>query len=822
MTWFAFLLSFAAVASISAQSEPLPPLPTTEPLEEYGDDPVPLLMLPTTVSPGRNFVFDAFASFQVNVNSSNMNIVGDAANEPSITVDPTNPNRMSIGWRQFNSVTSNFRQGGYGFTTNGGLTWTFPGVLENNVFRSDPVLVADDTGRLFYNSLLQSFFDDIWGSLNGGQTWTKLQATGNATGGDKQWHAIDNTTSTGHGFQYQAWSTGGNNFGGRQFSRSIDGGVTWLNPVNIPNSPQWGTLDVASNGNLFIGGINTSTNVFWCIRSTNAKNGAVTPSFDLSTQVLLGGTVGFSRPINPEGLVGQVFLQVDRSGTSTNNNIYMMASLTPTGFTTGSDVMFSRSDDGGQSFTAGVRINDDPINHSKWHWLGTFSIAPNGRLDAVWMDTRNAANNTDSQLFYSFSTNGGVTWSPNVAVTPPFNPFLGYPQQNKMGDYITLVSDNTGANVAYAATFNSEEDIYYVRVAPGVAPTPTPTPVPTATATPTPIATATATPLSTATPTPVATASPTATPAPTPTPTPGPTATPGPTSTPGPSATPTPPGPTPTPTSAPTATPTPGGPPAQALNISTRMRVESGDNVAIGGFVISGPAPKTVVVRGIGPSLTSTGISDALADPTIELRASNGLLLSSNDNWQDNPAQAALLTGLGLAPANSNESALVATLQPGAYTGILAGKNQGTGVGLVEIYDTNSAGGSELANISTRGFVRTADNVMIGGFILGGTNGITRVVVRGLGPSLTQFALTPVLADPTLELRDSNGAVLVANDNWQDDPASATLLSTNGFALPDHDESGIFTSLPSGQFTAILSGKNGGIGIGLVEIYNLR
>jgi hypothetical protein len=430
------------------------------------------------------------------------------------------------------------------------------------------------------------------------------------------------------------------------------------------------------------------------------------------------------------------------------------------------------------------------------------------------MDTRNAANNTDSQLFYSFSTNAGVTWSPNVAVTPPFNPFLGYPQQNKMGDYITLVSDNTGANVAYTATFNSEEDVYFVRVAPGVAPTPTPTPVPSATATSTPIATAT--PPSTATPTPVATVSPTATPVSTSTPTPGPTSTPGAT------VTPTPPGATPTPAPSPTATPTPGGSPAQALNISTRMRVETGDNVAIGGFVISGAAPKTVVLRGIGPSLTATGVADPLADPTIELRASNGLLLASNDNWQDDPPQVVLLNALGLAPSNSKESALVATLQPGAYTGILAGKNQGTGVGLVEIYDTNSGGGSVLANISTRGFVRTADNVMIGGFILGGTNGITRVVVRGLGPSLTQFALTPVLADPTLELRDSNGAVLVANDDWQDDPASAIQLTATGFALPDQHESGIFTSLPSGQFTAILAGKNGGIGIGLVEIYNLR
>jgi hypothetical protein len=320
-------------------------------------------------------------------------------------------------------------------------------------------------------------------------------------------------------------------------------------------------------------------------------------------------------------------------------------------------------------------------------------------------------------------------------------------------------------------------------------PGPTPTPTPT---TPTPTPTATAPPL---TPTPTPNATPTVTPTASPSPTPGLT---------------------------PTPSPTPTTSPVQALNISTRLRVETGNNVVIGGFIISGNDTKNVAVRGIGPSLTAFGISDALADPTLELRAPSGLSISVNDNWQDDSLQAAQLTALGLAPTNAKESALVASLQPAAYTAILAGKNQGTGVGLVEIYDTNGAAAAQLANISTRGFVRTGENVMIGGFILGGNSGTTRIVVRGIGPSLAQFGLNPVLADPTLELRDSNGGILVANDNWQDDAASAAQLSAAGFALSDPKESGIFTSLPPGQFTAILAGKNGGIGIGLVEIYNLR
>lgn len=251
------------------------------------------------------------------------------------------------------------------------------------------------------------------------------------------------------------------------------------------------------------------------------------------------------------------------------------------------------------------------------------------------------------------------------------------------------------------------------------------------------------------------------------------------------------------------------------------MRVETGNNVLIAGFIIGGDAPKSVVARGIGPSLAGFGISGALADPTLELRDSDGALTALNDNWQDNPAQAAQLTALGLALQNPEESGVIATLQPGAYTAILAGKNQTAGIGLVEIYDTDAVAASQLANISTRGFVLTGNDVMIGGFILGGS-GTTGVVARGIGPSLAQFGLNPVLGNPTLELRDSNGALLVANDNWQDDPVSAAQLTALGLAPNDAAESGIFTTLPPGAFTAILAGRNGGTGIGLVEIYNVH
>jgi len=458
-TCLVLLFGLANAPGQTARHRPLP----TEPLEKYNNPPAYIFRFET--SPGMISPYGPFTSHQVNVDSTGHNIIGDAANEPSICVDPTNGNKIAIGWRQFNSVTSDFRQAGWGYTTNGGSSWTFPGVLENNVFRSDPVLNSDDTGRFFYLSLLSSFFDTMWRSLNGGQTWTNIAP---ADGGDKQWFTIDNTNSIGHGFQYQDWSTSGNNYGGRQFTRSTDGGFTWLNPIFIPNSPIWGTLDVDSNGNLFLGGVNGS---FWCIRSTNAQNGGVTPTFDQVTAVNLGGDIIFGGGINPGGLAGQTFLVVDRSGTSTNNNIYMLASVEPNGASNGADVMFARSTDGGQTFSAPHRVNDDPINHNKWHWFGTISVAPNGRIDSVWLDSRNAANNTDSQLFYSYSVDGGLTWQPNVAISNAFNPFIGYPVQNKIGDYMTIVSDNTGGDVAYPATFNNEEDVYFVRI-PATAPVP--------------------------------------------------------------------------------------------------------------------------------------------------------------------------------------------------------------------------------------------------------------------------------------------------------------------------------------------------------------
>jgi hypothetical protein len=530
-----------ALASASAQLAPTHKVPRNEPLERYDNPPGPPRKIET--SPRMISPYGSFISYQVNVDANGNNILGDAANECPISVDPTDGNKMTIGWRQFDTVASNFRQAGWGYTTDAGITWTFPGVLEPGVFRSDPVTGFNEIGNFFYLSLesdinLSFFCDNMYQSTNGGQSWTELQPDRQAGGGDKEWFTIDKTNGPGHGFQYQSDDGVNCSGGGVEFQRSTDGGVTWQSPIVVPGGTDIGTLDVDTNGNLFIGGEGFTN--FNCVRSSNAQFGGQTPTFDQVTSVNMGGFLG-GGGINPDGLDGQCFLAIDRSGTATNNNIYMLASVVPPGRTT-TDVMFVRSTDGGLTFSAAQKINDDPVNPSKWHWFGTFSVAPNGRLDAVWYDTRNAANNTDSQLFYSFSTDAGVTWAANVAVSNPFNPFEGYPNQDKIGDYITIVSDNTGGNVAYSATFNfnpnsgqHEEDVYYVRVFPGGQ---GPSPTPTATASPTPTATVTAT--ATATVTPTATPTPTATATPTPTTTPRPTPTPRSEPTPRPRPTPAP------------------------------------------------------------------------------------------------------------------------------------------------------------------------------------------------------------------------------------------------------------------------------------------
>jgi len=251
------------------------------------------------------------------------------------------------------------------------------------------------------------------------------------------------------------------------------------------------------------------------------------------------------------------------------------------------------------------------------------------------------------------------------------------------------------------------------------------------------------------------------------------------------------------------------------------MRVQTGDNVGIGGFIISGTAPKRVILRAIGPSLTQFGVPNVLLDPVLELHGPAGFATITNDNWRD--TQEAEIQATGIPPTNDFESAIVITLNPGAYTAILRGKNNTSGVALIEIYDLNVGVASKLANLSTRAFVSTGDDIVIAGFLLSTGGGSDRIVVRGIGPSLAPsvFPVSAVLADPTLELRDTNGALLTSDNNWQDKLAKATEIIAAGLAPANRLESGISATLPPGLYTALLAGRVGGTGIGVVEIYDL-
>jgi hypothetical protein len=249
--------------------------------------------------------------------------------------------------------------------------------------------------------------------------------------------------------------------------------------------------------------------------------------------------------------------------------------------------------------------------------------------------------------------------------------------------------------------------------------------------------------------------------------------------------------------------------------------VQTGDNALIGGFIITGNDPKQVLLRAIGPSMTVGGnpVPGRMTDPTLQLYDNNGALLRSNDDWKDS-SDRAQIEATGIPPSDDKESAIIRTLAPGAYTAILRGKDNTTGIALVEAYDRSPAANSVLANISSRSLVETGDNVLIGGFTAGNQPASTKILVRALGPSIKN-QLPNALDDPTLELHDSNGATLATNDNWKESPERTQIEGTG--IPPSHDlESAIIRTLAPAAYTAIVRGKNNGLGVGVVEIYNIR
>ncbi len=423
----------------------------------YGEEKIddPYISVPDrlkTASPAYSFQKAGFTVVQVNVDDAHNNILGDAANEPSLAIDPTDPARMVIGWRYFETVASNFRQAGVGVSYNNGTTWTSVGPIEEGVFRSDPVLDTDSQGNFYFNSLTGDFNCDVF-KTNDPSSWEDKTY---AFGGDKQWMVVDKTAEPSNGHIYAFWKLEWTACPGGSFTRSVDQGTTFQDCVEVPNNPTRGTLAVGPDGALYACG--GWSNTFKVLKSSSAKNPGTSVEWEQNITVDLKGSQALYNGPNPGGMLGQVWVAADPSGT--NENVYLLATVSRNDISDPADIMFSRSTDGGLTWSEAIRINDDP-SISNWQWFGSLSVAPNGRIDATWVDTRDDTGTYLSSLYYSFSVDGGLTWSPNERLSEAFDPHLGWPNQQKLGDYYHMISTDEGAHLAWSATFNGEQDVYY-------------------------------------------------------------------------------------------------------------------------------------------------------------------------------------------------------------------------------------------------------------------------------------------------------------------------------------------------------------------------
>jgi hypothetical protein len=332
-------------------------------------------------------------------------------------------------------------------------------VIEPGIFRSDPVLDANNSSSLFYYSLSTSgsYTCELFKSVDGGAFWSGPVP---AYGGDKGWMTIDRTGGQGEGNIYCFSRDGVSTT--IVMTRSVDGGQFFQPLVNVPGNPGRGTITVGVDGEVYAAGRSFNNGQFVFTRSSNAPDSQVTPVFEFSTQIDLGGQYSAYAGPNPGGLLGQTNIACDNYGNSGDSTVYVLSSVDPPG-SDPLDVYFIRSTDRGLSWSPPVKINDDSVS-SAWQWFGTMSVAPNGRIDVVWLDTRDNPGTYLSSLYYSFSTDYGITWSQNEKLSETFDPHLGWPQQNKMGDYFDMISDDEGAFLAWAGTFNGEQDVYFGRI----------------------------------------------------------------------------------------------------------------------------------------------------------------------------------------------------------------------------------------------------------------------------------------------------------------------------------------------------------------------
>lgn len=454
-----------------------------------------IIAMPTAAwaTPSATITFGAYISHQVNVDVDGHNILADQGNEPTIAVNPLDPRNIVIGWRRFEPY-STLKQAGYAYSFDGGASWgTDVLPVAPGTERTDPVLDVDSAGHFYYQSMAHGATNasSVFKSEDGGLTWSEpvYQFTG-----DKNWLAIDKAGGASDGNLYSTWRTSGSasadpNYVPKYFIRSTDGGLSFQEPDQALPIPAFGfgRIAIGPAGEVYLSGVDEtvkSVNSMALIRgghyflkSVNAQYPGESPVFTARKVEMGGNVVGFYSPStpNPLGATGDLQIAADQA----SGDIYMLAHAQAYAWQPGDDpldVYFVRSGDGGDTWSEPLRLNDDAPSAGAYQWFPMLGVAPNARIDAVWYDTRNSTGSIPgrmSRLYYAYSWDGGLTWSRNQPVTPVFNTHLpmllvnGEERQgSKIGDYTQLVSDANGAHVAYTATYNGEQDVYYLKVFP--------------------------------------------------------------------------------------------------------------------------------------------------------------------------------------------------------------------------------------------------------------------------------------------------------------------------------------------------------------------
>ncbi len=725
--------------------------------------------------------------------------------EPHIARSPVDPETLVATFQEGRFADGGAVDCGYSVTHDGGLTWTralipsLTTITGGPYFRaSDPVAGIDRGARIFLctegatNSAFTTGAVVVSRSVDGGATFSApsvvFQPTDNSTFPDKPWMAVntfDNTATVGR--ILVTWTLFGTTDASPIYrAYSDDHGVSWSAAAPIHD------IDTQAQGSqpMFLPDGQVAI-VYWNFADSGfGGDDALTAPEEIDIVLSHDGGVSFGAPI-------RITTVTRYDQPSIRNGVFLPSATTDR--TTGAiyvvyqarnslaqpRILFTKSTDGGLTWTMPISASD---NLTTGVFNAAISSSPDGQaLTVSFYDQRDSGGNTTlCNLYLAQSFDGGATWQPNIRLTSETTNATLAPltsQGYMLGDYLGI-AETTEPDVpavpVWVDTRTGNPDPFITRV--GIAPE-------------VDFTSFQASRLSLAQ----------------------------------------------------INDPQLGGPDGDAdgdgednlseflsgtepndptsvihtsrqLNISTREVVGTGDNVLIGGFIVTGTTPKSVLLRAIGPSLTAEGVDGALQDPTLELHNRTGGLIASNDNWRDTQESPVEMTGI--PPNDDRESAIVATLDPGEYTAILRGKNDTTGTALVEAYDLDATPASQFGNISTRGEVGTDNDVLIGGLIVSSEeSGQANVIVRALGPSLGNSGVSGTLADPTLELHNGNGDLLAFNDNWQD--SQGGIIGSANLAPNDPLESAIFATLAAGEYTAVVRGANATTGVGLVEVFDI-